>query len=329
MSFGFAKATGMAGKNKSRPKRKAVRRNAASARTGSPSKPADRSWLFEELSEGRLSPDEAEQQASELGLGPLNPPLDPEQYDPMHLTHWTLPMAVAWISWRDMERVREVSPDWRKDALGWRWRDYRLSGDDGQPRDISGWYLEREYHDTPALLFLSLSEAVEVSEGTGDDTRQFSIAEARRALWQALADGDLDATTLENGRIHPIAAAEWGWLETGEDGGKDVLYVRDSGVLLPRYPHPVLLSRRAVILQWPTPAERMQPQKDMAAIIQEAAAALQVTPAWRATRRVAEIQKWITENYRHVSPAPGKTKIGEALRSTPHVRARSPRRAGR
>jgi hypothetical protein len=70
-------------------------------------KPSRRDDLIGKVNHGTLSPEEAEAEATRLGLGPLAQRPDPAALDPMAEAYWSLPMAVAWLAYRTPEAVRE------------------------------------------------------------------------------------------------------------------------------------------------------------------------------------------------------------------------------
>jgi hypothetical protein len=68
-----------------------------------------RDELFEKAKVGVITGEEADAEAMALGLGSLSRRPGEEAYRPEAETHWTLPMAVAWISYLDLNEVREWS----------------------------------------------------------------------------------------------------------------------------------------------------------------------------------------------------------------------------
>ena len=180
--------------------------------------PDARDLLFDDLSHGRIEPAQAELRARELGLRPLNSELDVTQYDPMAENHWTLAMAVAWIAWRDIDRVRDVLPSWRRDHQDWFHSEYRVPDGAGGWSNRAGWILERVHKGEAPFMFLSLCEAIDASEGNPiDPAMRLTIRAAREQLWQRLGDGELAATTVIDGAgIVQIPAHEWAFLEHGE-----------------------------------------------------------------------------------------------------------------
>jgi hypothetical protein len=68
-----------------------------------------RDELFRRASIGELTGDQADVEAVRLGLGSLSRRPGPEEFRPEIETHWTLSMAVAWITYLDLDEVREWS----------------------------------------------------------------------------------------------------------------------------------------------------------------------------------------------------------------------------
>lgn len=284
-----------------------------------------RRLLFEKLENGLINPEKAEATAKRRRLGPLNPLPDLADHDPMRSTHWTLAMTVAWISWRDMERVREVSPDWRKQLKGWVHRELQVPDADGCYGKRSGWRLEPAHNDFPPLLEMSLSDAAEVSVGkTSSRLQRMTIRQALSELWDELARGKIEGTTVVGGKPWTIPAPEWGLLEPDELRGRDVLFVRSATTSRLMYEEPVVLLRRDVLERWPEQETvRQSPQSDRRDIILAAAEALDLPGPMRALQRDDAIRAWITENHKDFDPAPGRSQIHKALQGTKFLKSRS------
>jgi hypothetical protein len=90
-----------------------------------------RDILISEVQSGQITPDAAEQEAARQGLGPLAREADPVKYNPDEIPWWSLPMAVAWIAWRDLALVREQCAEYRKEC--WHWIFVKGAGWDLQP----------------------------------------------------------------------------------------------------------------------------------------------------------------------------------------------------
>lgn len=84
-----------------------------------PVRKIDRDELLRRVTHFEITPDEAEAEAARCGLEPLNPDPDPTAFDPMSEVRWSLPMALAWIVWRDPDRVREQWDRWRREKSDW------------------------------------------------------------------------------------------------------------------------------------------------------------------------------------------------------------------
>lgn len=247
----------------------------------------NRDRLFAELSDGALDPPEAERRAAELGLGELTPRLDPARFDPMRETHWTLAMAVAWIAWADLERVRDCLPRWRERHQSWFWRECIEGDGNGGLRERSGWLLEQTHKGEAPLMFLSLCEAIEASEGAPPDAAQRStIHDARADLWAKLDAADLAAIAMVNGTPSSIPKHEWAFLQLIEHQGADVLRAgRDMFMPATTYnANEVLLRRDDVLRIWPAPtptaADETSAEKELRALV--ASGALPKSGEWQA-----------------------------------------------
>lgn len=281
--------------------------------------PDARDLLFDDLSHGRIEPAQAEERARELGLSPLNPALEIAQYDPLAENFWTLAMAVAWIAWRDIDRVRDELPSWRRDNLDWFHREYRVPDEAGGWTKRAGWILERVHKGEAPFMFLALCEAIDASEGSPiDPAMRLTIRAAREQLWQRLGDGELAATTAIDGAgIVQIAAHEWAFLEHGESGDRDVLYVRNDTWRGPKYAGDVLISRKSLLTLWPGEVAQ-SPIMGIRELIRQIADEV-ATPGMRATNRNDAIRK--AAKARNVTP-PSDTTIKDALKGTSHIRSR-------
>lgn len=214
-----------------------------------------RQALFNDLESGRTTPEAADDRARALGLEALTPSLDAAHFDPMSETYWTLAMAVAWIAWADLERVRECMPNWREKHLSWFWREYVDANAESGAQVRSGWFLERTHKGEAPLLYLSLCEASKAGEGAPPDLPQrHTVHEAKKQLWERLSSGEITATTLFNGAPHAIPAHEWTHLQADEHLERDALYLSHDAYLGPRYVSDVLLPRAGVLRLWPAQA---------------------------------------------------------------------------
>jgi hypothetical protein len=108
-----------------------------------------RDRLIDEVKHGLLTPEQAEAEAVQRGLGPLATTPDLDNFDPMSEAHWTLTMAAAWIAFRTTEAVREWWDKYRDECQVWRFQPWRL-GLDGPVKE--GHFLERRPRATLALF---------------------------------------------------------------------------------------------------------------------------------------------------------------------------------
>jgi hypothetical protein len=81
---------------------------------------------------GEMEPDEAEAKAEREGFGPLATKPDPVEFDPKHMSYWSLPMALAWIAWRNTEQVQEHCADYRNNCQQWFSHSWNLPTEDGK-----------------------------------------------------------------------------------------------------------------------------------------------------------------------------------------------------
>ena len=163
-----------------------------------------REMLFERAKYGEISGEEADAEAVRLGLGNLSRKPGPTEFRPEAETYWTLPMAVAWIAYLDLDEVREWSAPYRAECLDWQWQRWRI-GYDGPVYE--GWHLEQRHKPTLSLLGLS-----SIYDAVADDRElAMPVSDARAALWVALREGFFAATGIdtESGRRVEIPALEW------------------------------------------------------------------------------------------------------------------------
>lgn len=216
-----------------------------------------RDWLINEVSYGRLKPDEAEAQALEAGSQPLEVHPDPKSFDPMKEPNWSLTMAVAWIGWRTEEPVRE---NWSKYCEA-RWLFFHRTWRNGPEGEVhKGWHLEQKH---PSITLLGYSEAYKRSIGSNNPN--LSVKAAIAELWQCLSNGKISATGIDEstGSRNVIAAHEWQDLKLAEDRDQDVLKMctgKFSGTVAYRF---LTVSKDDVLREWsePTPAEVISTSK--------------------------------------------------------------------
>ena len=164
-----------------------------------------REKLFDRAKVGEITGDQADAEAIRLGLGSLSTRPGPEAFRPEAITNWTIPMALAWIVYLDLDKVRDWHAPYRAECWRWIHRQWRV-GLDGPVR--SGWLLEQCRPPTLSLFNTSLAVDAVASEGPQPT---MSAREARESLWYMLRDGFLKASgiDLNTGRRREIPALEW------------------------------------------------------------------------------------------------------------------------
>ena len=293
--------------------------------------PDARDMLFDDVLHGRKSPAEAEAEAAAKGLEPLRVPLDPGRYDPEAETDWTLAMAVAWIAYRDLDRVRECMPAWRRDSEYWFPVDYRLP--DGTR--TQGHELRTSPNEHAPLAMLT---RLEVWGEPGEPGQRMAINDAKAALRERLRAGQLVALTLENRALHRIAADEWAFLTFGERNTRDVLEHKGEGSFgAVRYMSLVTVSRADLVATFPAdlptepakaepapkaerPRRKTKPQQ-VAEIVED----LGIDPNMPEGERIRRVEA----HYKSLKlPSPRRTSIQNGLRLAGRLNARKAGEAG-
>jgi hypothetical protein len=196
-----------------------------------------RDQLLERAKVGEITGDEADAEAIRLGLGSLSHTPAPGEFRPESEPYWTVPMAVAWIVYLDLDEVREWFAPFREACSYWHWRRWR-HGLDGEVTE--GWLLESRSRPTLTLLEMG----VLWDDRPSDKPLHMSVGEARKALWQMLREGFIVASgiDMETGRRVEIAPLDWNELISVQ-GPREIDEVRrgllGSGyreVLLPSAP---------------------------------------------------------------------------------------------
>ena len=75
--------------------------------------------ILDRASRGEITPEQAEEEALRLGVGPLARRPDSDAFDTMKEPWWTLPMAAAWVIWRTPAAVRRVWQAYRSEVREW------------------------------------------------------------------------------------------------------------------------------------------------------------------------------------------------------------------
>jgi hypothetical protein len=175
-----------------------------------------RDSLISKVHRGEISSAAAEIEAKRLGLPPLA--RRPSSFDPMVEPWWTLPMAIAWIVWRQPRQVLLFWDEYRLRCWAW--------------RTILGRH--RLVQDSPATLGLLLRVERSGASAVKDDPKikivknVMSVRSAKAELWRALGKGTLHATgvDLDAARRVPIRDFEWCDLECVEEHGRVIVRTR-------------------------------------------------------------------------------------------------------
>ena len=192
--------------------------------------------LIDDVQNGRMSREAAEEEAARLGLPPLAPVPDPDSYNPMVETWWTLVMAIAWIAWRSPRKVCEFWDTYRARMLGLALR--RRAQGPGTPVQ-DRWFLKpRE----PATLSRLILEGI-------------SVEDVKAKLWKALSDNVMQATGMErpNGEERVlIPDHEWCDLAPFQRNGRtDLLVRKGQSVSGASGYNDVMVLRQSVMALWP------------------------------------------------------------------------------
>ncbi|KQV68048.1 hypothetical protein [Rhizobium sp. Root1220] len=214
--------------------------------------------LFDDVSCGRMTPEEAEAEATRQGLRPLKIDPDPALFKPMATPTWTLAMTVAWIVWRTEEAVRDNWDDYRCKCSDWMYERRQSPTEGGSAWKVTeGWRLKKRKRAT--LVRLSFDEAYDDTMGGGESRRCVSVDAARKELWMRLTEGQLTATALNTVSTKPIQipAHEWPYLMAkADDGFADELRYRQTP---PKVEYrEVNFSRADAIRLWPPSAKGRQ-----------------------------------------------------------------------
>ena len=211
---------------------------------------AARDALFEKLSFGELTPAEAETEAARLGLAPLAPILDDDSFDPAGEAHWTLPMAVAWIAYRNPSAVRIRWETYRKECWTWHFREWGV----GEGETHKGWFLEHRHPGKTTLAALTFADILK-DETESDPRFSMTVTDAKTALWEALWSDCFRVTGIDqqSGERVEILPTTWLDLKYVEENGHDELRPEAAQSVGPRRYRDVLLPSRAIRGLWREP----------------------------------------------------------------------------
>jgi hypothetical protein len=185
--------------------------------------PSPEDILIDRVRRGEITPEEAEQEARRQGIGPLATKPNPLEFAPDEMPWWSLPMALAWIAWRNSDSVREHCAEYRENWSHWVPGSWNVPTSDGTGFErIDGYELKSVRHSTAVRL--ALVEAYLVSTGSLPATTQMTVAKAEKQLIAALAAGRIVAIAKDTaGKVVDIPQREWPYLKLFEEGEQDVL----------------------------------------------------------------------------------------------------------
>jgi hypothetical protein len=197
--------------------------------------------LLKRISEGAITPQEAEQQALAEGLGPLLIQPDPAKFDPLREPFWTIIMTLVWIMVRSPDEVREVWDAFRCGHMDWHHHD-----ENGQ------WSLrQRRPVDLKRLkLFYNLQPAFDQQVAF-----KMSVDEALRLLRRELQSGTIEATGIFVGsmRRERIAPVLWCDLKAFSHREQDYVTTEPGGNWGGTQFEQMLFPSAAVLAIWPMP----------------------------------------------------------------------------
>jgi hypothetical protein len=147
---------------------------------------------------------------------PLLQPENLDRFDPLTMSHWTLPMALTWIIWRDLDRVRSQC-----EVYDWYLRDANRLSD---PADAMVVRL-------PPTRLKHLADVLLETEDS-DLPQNFTVhgPAARDDLWLKLGSGTIVATGIPVGEVtrRAINGAEWVDLDSFNTNGPDSYWPVDA-----------------------------------------------------------------------------------------------------
>ena len=210
-----------------------------------------RAELIGQVETGQLSIADAEAEALRRKLGSLASVPNPDTFDPAREVHWSLSMTVAWIAYRDIQKVREQWNEYRLECWDWHGRRWR-QGIDGPIYE--GAVLEQRSRAT--LPRLGLYDSFQ--EATGEPVSFMTIRDAREALWIALQTDCFTATAIHHrtDARQVIQPMEWYELEGYEAHGQSD-ELRNSPVMPSLAYRDIWIPSGSVMRLWPLPTAKV------------------------------------------------------------------------
>lgn len=180
--------------------------------------------LIDALHNGEITPEEAENFARLEGLAPLRPSAAPDEYLPEKEVYWTLPMVIAWIVWRTLDRVRQQYDPYRSASPFWFYRTYESMGARIRSEEPQGGYFLTEQSKASAMD-LSLQEAFGLITEREYYSAVTTVRLAREDVWRKAGIGRITAYAVRcsDGEVVPIPDYEWSYLVLHQNHGRDEL----------------------------------------------------------------------------------------------------------
>lgn len=217
--------------------------------------------LLAQVRTGELGPEEADEAAIEAGLGSLSKLPSPDECWSAGKPHWTLPMALAWITWRTFAEPREWDAAYLEQRRDWG----VLDAAGGKDAAVGHALFSRRLPTTSQFLRWGsrLFGPYLVSRDGGPAVAPASSTTgAMSRLRQSLESGDLaafgrtgsSATRLE---IPPHLWSEAEFVQ-GQGGGEELHFGRGPKPIVYR---DVIIPSRRVMELWPSHAASDIPER--------------------------------------------------------------------
>jgi len=147
---------------------------------------------------------------------PLSQPENLDRFDPLTMSHWTLPMVLTWIIWRDVDHVRS-----QYELYDWYLRDANRLKDPADEMVVR----------LPPTRLKHLADVLLDTEDP-DLPQSFIVRgpAARDDLWLKLGSGAIVATGIPVGEVtrRAISGAEWVDLDSFDTNGPDTYWPVDA-----------------------------------------------------------------------------------------------------
>jgi DNA modification methylase len=99
-----------------------------------------RDEIISKARNGKITPEQAEEEAKAAGLPPFERQPTIGEFDPMTESRWPIVMVVAWIAWRDIQLVARQQPEYRSQSTWWCQREWLEPADGAeQITERRGW----------------------------------------------------------------------------------------------------------------------------------------------------------------------------------------------